>query len=250
MKENLQILIVDDDERMAHTLADILTLKGYSPVSVTSGPAALEQLSRASFDCVLTDIRMPGMNGVELFLEIHKGYPDLPVVLMTAYATEALVQQGLEAGAAGLLEKPLDLNQLLTVFTCLKRETTITVIDDDPVFCQTIGDILELRGYKVRKITNPHLEVEEIVGSSQVLLLDMKLNHINGNDLLKDVRQKFPNLPVVLITGYSHEMAAAIQSALAVKAFTCLYKPLVVPELLHTLADIQAGRLKALLGQA
>lgn len=247
MTENLHILIVDDDVRMAHTLADILTLKGHTPVAVSSGAAALEQIGQFSFDCVLTDIRMPGMDGVALFLEIHKKQPNLPVILMTAYASEALVQQGLDAGAAGMLEKPLDLNQLLSFFACLQKETTITIIDNDPAFCQTIGDILELRGYKVRQITNPHIAVDEMVGSSQVLLLDMKLNSITGIDLLRSVRIHYPALPVVLITGYRQEMADAIQSALEVNAYACLYKPLAIPELLQTLSELRIQSVKSLL---
>jgi two-component system, NtrC family, response regulator HydG len=247
MTENLHILIVDDDDQMTHTLADILVLKGYTPVVVASGAAALDQIGQFPFACVLTDIRMPGMDGVALFLEIHKRQPDLPVLLMTAYASETLVQQGLDAGAAGILEKPLDISQLLSFFACLKKETTITVVDDDPAFCQTIGDILELRGYKVHKITNPHIAVDEMVGQSQVLLLDMKLNTINGCDLLRSVRLRYPALPVVLITGYRQEMAVAIRGALEVNAYACLYKPLVIPDLLQTLSEIHTQHIKSIL---
>jgi DNA-binding NtrC family response regulator len=247
MTENLHILIVDDDGHMAHTLADILALKGHIPVAVTSGAQAIEQIGKTSFDCVLTDVRMPGMDGVALFLEIHKQYPNLPVILMTAYASETLVQQGLAAGAVGMLEKPLDIKQLLLFFASLRKETTITVVDDDPAFCQIIGDILELRGYKVRKITDPHTAVEEIVGESQILLLDMKLNSITGNDLLRSVRALYPSLPVVLVTGYRREMVDAIQHALDVNAYTCLYKPLIVPDLLQVLSELQTQHVKALL---
>jgi DNA-binding NtrC family response regulator len=247
MKPTLHILIVDDDERMTRTLADILTLKGYATTTAVSGSDALEKLAQATFDCVLTDIRMPGMDGVSLFLEIHQRHPHLPVILMTAYAAESLVQQGLDAGATGMLEKPLRLEQLLSFFSYLEKETTVTVVDDDPAFCQTICDILQLRGYTVRKITDPHTAVEDIVGQSQVLLVDMKLNCINGCDLLQSVREHNPTLPVVLVTGYRQEMAEAIQKALSVSAYTCLYKPLSIPELLQTLADIQTNRLKAVL---
>lgn len=247
MTEQLQILIVDDDVRMTHTLADILTLKGHQPVCVSSGVEALEKLDQSQFDCVLTDIRMPEMDGVELFMEIHKRRPELPVVLMTAYASQSLVEQGLKAGAAGMLEKPLDLNQLLGFFSCLKKETVITVVDDDPDFCKTVEDILSMRGYSVRRITDPHIRVEEIVGPSQVLLLDMKLNSITGEDIMRSVRNRYPTLPVVLITGYRHEMADAIQGALSVSASTCLYKPLVIPELLRVLSELHANSLKSLL---
>jgi DNA-binding NtrC family response regulator len=204
-------------------------------------------MQQISFDCVLTDIRMPGMDGVALFIEIQKRQPEVPVILMTAYASETLVQQGLAAGATGLLQKPLDLNQLLTFLMCLKRETTITIIDNDPFFCQTVGEILELRGYKVRTISDPTIPVKEMVDHSQVLLLDMKLNSANGSDLLRAIRACYSNLPVILVTSHRPEAAAAIPTALEIEAYACLYKPQVIPDLLKTLNEIKMKRIKSFL---
>ena len=245
MTDPLRILVVDDDERMTHTIKDILTLKGYFITAAHCGVDALPCLEQAGFDCVLTDIRMPGMNGVDLFLAIHENWPNLPVVLMTAFASERIIQQALTAGAAGLLEKPLDINHLLAFFAGLKKECTLTVVDDDPAFCQTIGEILELRGYKVRKITDPLVAVEDIVGESQVLLLDMKLSGITGGELLRLVRAQYPTLPVVLITGYRQEMAKSIQAAYDANVHTCLYKPLSIPDLLKVLMEIRERKIKA-----
>jgi CheY-like chemotaxis protein len=247
MADPLRILVVDDDDRMTHTIKDILALKGYATTAVHSAAEALAALEQASFDCVLTDIRMPGMNGVDLFFAIHEGWPTLPVVLMTAFASEQIIQQALAAGAAGLFEKPLDINHLLAFFAELRKESTITVVDDDPAFCQTIVEILELRGYKVRKITNPLVSVAEIVGESQVLLLDMKLNGTSGSELLRLVRAHYPSLPVVLITGYRQEMAQSIQAAYDANVQTCLYKPLIIPDLLKVLTEIRERQIKALL---
>ena len=70
MNPNLRILIVDDDQRMTHTLADIPSLAGHQAVEAASGPQA--------FDCVLTDVRMPGMNGVEFCRQLRQSQPGLP----------------------------------------------------------------------------------------------------------------------------------------------------------------------------
>lgn len=248
MKEKLHILVVDDDRRMTHTLADILALDGHTVAEAWSGPQALEKAHSEFFDCVLTDVRMPGMNGVELHKQLRELHPDLPVVLMTAYATDDLLRQGMEQGVAGTLEKPLDFNILLDFFSALKKIRTIAIVDDDPAFCQTLGDILKLRGYNVHISTDPHVKVDQLVAQSQILLLDMKLNSISGLDLLKDVRENYPELPVLLITGYRNEMAAAVQSALAINARACLYKPLVIPDFLETLAKIQLESFRKILG--
>ncbi len=247
MNPKIRILIVDDDKRITRTLADILTLVGYDPVEAWSGLDALEKARAEQFDCVLTDVRMPGMDGVELHRQLCQVQPGLPSVLMTAYASEELIRRGLEQGVIGALEKPLDINQLLNFFASLIKTHTITIVDDDPAFCETLGDILERRGYKVMKVSDPHTPPEQIADNAQIILLDMKLNHINGHDVLKELRSLYPDLPVLLVTGYGQEMAVPIQRALENDAYACLYKPLVIPELLQKLAEIRAKYLRPML---
>ena len=86
-----------------------------------------------------------------------------------------------------------------------------------------------------------------MIESAQIVLLDMKLNEVSGYDVLKKIRVRHQELPVLLVTGFRQEMTAAIQKALELNVFTCLYKPLVIPELLQKLAEIQSARLKVLL---
>lgn len=247
MEEKLKILVVDDDKRMTRTLADILTLHGYDVTEVWSGQEALEKVQSTTFDCVLTDVRMPEMNGVELHKALSEVQPGLPVVLMTAFASDDLLRQGMDQGVAGLVEKPLDINILLQFFSSLLKNRTVAIVDDDPAFCQTLGDILKLRGYRVVVTTDPHEPIEKMVDGAEFLLLDMKLNSINGFDLLKQVRQTHPDLPVLLLTGYREQMTSAVNSALEIKARACLYKPLVIPELMKTLESLQLERFRAIL---
>ena len=242
--KKLCVLIVDDDVRMTHTLADILTVKGYQPVEAWSAEQALEMVRAEVFDCILSDIRMPGISGVELHRELRRIMPGAPVVLMTAYAAEDLIRQGLADGVIGAFDKPIDIGLLLDLLSSLSRMRALAVVDDDPAFCRTLCDILEHRGYQVSKIIDPHTDVEQMVGDAQFMLLDMKLNHINGLGVLQKIRARYPALPVVLITGYRQEMASAVQKALELGAYACLYKPLAIPELLQKLGDIRAERLK------
>lgn len=244
MTQKLRILIVDDDRRMTRTLADILTLAGHEAVEAASGLQALEKVRAQVFDAVLTDVRMPGMDGVEFHHQLRQAQPGLPVVLMTAYAADERIRQGLEAGAVGVFDKPLDMTHLLGFFTSLSKNRTIAIVDDDPNFCQTLGDILRQRGFEVLLITDPHVEVELMACNAQVILLDMKLNSITGLDVLKSIRAGYPSLPVLLVTGYRHEMTETLQAALELGAYTCLYKPLEISALLEDLAQLQLERLR------
>lgn len=247
MQPTLRLLIVDDDRRMTRTLADILTLAGHEVVEAWSGQQALERIEAQEFDCVLTDVRMPGMDGVELHRQICRERPGLPVVLMTAFAADQLICQGLEDGVVGVLEKPLDVAHLLGFFASLARQRTIAIVDDDPAFCKTLADILRGRGFAVAQLTDPHADLETPIAASQVVLLDMKLNSLTGLDVLKVIRAKHPSLPVLLITGYRQEMEAAIRAALEISAYACLYKPLEIPALLEQLAHLQLQRLRSAL---
>ncbi|MCX6067087.1 MAG: response regulator [Chloroflexi bacterium] len=247
MNPTLRILIVDDDRRMARTLVDILTMSGYEVLEANSGAKALELIQERFFDCVLTDVKMPDMDGVELHRQLQQSQPGLPVVLMTAFASDDLINRGLDDGVVGVLDKPIDINHLLGFFNSLSKNRTIAIVDDDAEFCRTLDDILQRRGFKVTPITDPHLDVEQITADAEVILLDLKLNHISGLDILKEIRQHNPSLPVVLITGHGQEMAEIIREAMQINAFTLLYKPLEIPHLLQILADVQLRALRSLL---
>ncbi len=124
-----RILIVDDEPSLLLTLAANLELEGLEVETAASGAIALELIKKQSFDLVLSDVRMPNMNGVELFREIHKLYPKLPVILMTAFAMESLIEQAIREGAFTVLPKPFDVDQLLGTLLHAARRPTVLVID-------------------------------------------------------------------------------------------------------------------------
>lgn len=249
MKPKLKILIVDDDQRMTHTMADILTVSGYTAVEAGSALQALEKVRQESFDCVLTDIRMPQMDGVAFHQAISKEQPGLPVILMTAYAADDLIQQGLEAGIVGVLDKPINIVQLLGFFSTLAKNRLVAIVDDDPVICKTLGDILRKRGFTVNQITAPLTDMNKMASDVQVVLLNLKLNRINGSDVLNRIRDQFPGLPVLLITSYREEMADTIQLAMENFAFTCLYKPFEITKVVGLLEQIHLTRLRRMIAK-
>lgn len=115
------VLIVDDNAAMAHTLADILEIKGYVVYVANTGTDALQILRDNPTDILLTDVKMPDMNGVALFRASRLIRPELTTVLMTAYAADELIQQGLAEGIKAILTKPLDVDFLLQLFAAIKR---------------------------------------------------------------------------------------------------------------------------------
>lgn len=102
------ILVVDDDRHVLESILLILNAHGYPVVSADCALNALERLEDREISIVLTDIRMPGMDGLELAAKIHERDPDLPVLIMTAYAETELAVSALKSGAFDFIYKPLN----------------------------------------------------------------------------------------------------------------------------------------------
>jgi DNA-binding NtrC family response regulator len=250
MKEKLKILVVDDDRRMVKTICDILKVKGYEPIEAHSGEEAVARVTEKKPDCLLMDIKMPGIDGVEALQLIKTTFPDLPVVLMSAFATPEQEEKAKEQGAYSVLTKPINIQVLLSFLSLLRKEESILVVDDDPAFCRTIKDILQEKGYKVETEMN----AENVLGHMErnynlAVVLDLKLGNADGLDVLKEIRAKYPSKPVILVTGYGGEMAASIAKGEAIGAYACLNKPLEIDRLVGIIEEVSLRKKQALLGE-
>ncbi len=109
------VLIVDDDKGIRFTLEGIIDDEGYMVRGAEDGYQAIELVKEIDFQWIFMDIRMPGLNGVETYLEIKKISPNSRVVMMTGFSVEELVTQALEEGVFAVLYKPLPVEQVLDI---------------------------------------------------------------------------------------------------------------------------------------
>ncbi len=121
MSDAFSILVVDDTPSLAESLTDILAVKGYDVYAASSGGEALKVLQSHHVDILLTDVRMPDMDGVALHRTTRKTHPNIFTILMTAYAADDIIQRGMAEGIKTILSKPLDIDFLLTLFSAAKR---------------------------------------------------------------------------------------------------------------------------------
>jgi two-component system response regulator PrrA len=105
-----RVLVVDDDPDTRALIWDILSEEGYDVHLCSGGERALEYLERRPFDLILTDIKMPGMSGVELLTRIRAKAPDVRVILITAYASLDTAIEAVRGHAFDYLIKPFDLD--------------------------------------------------------------------------------------------------------------------------------------------
>ena len=166
------ILLVEDDEIMRVTLHDHLSGYGWKVDEVGNGEAALERIMENSYHLVLSDIRMPGMDGSKLLAEVKKLAPEIGVILMTAFGSSDDAVECLKKGADDYLLKPFDMDDLVI----------------------RINRVLEMRSMKVRyqSLRECCARHQAIIGSSPAT-----------QSLLNLIRQVAPTGSTVLITGES-----------------------------------------------
>ena len=116
------LLVVDDEEGMRETLTDILEEFGFDVDSARDGREAVDRVSERDYDLLLMDIKMPEMDGVEALTKIKSFSPQIPIIMMTAYADSSAVEEAREQGAEAVVYKPLDMGSLLAMI----RELSVT----------------------------------------------------------------------------------------------------------------------------
>jgi DNA-binding NtrC family response regulator len=109
------VLVVDDDLAVGKVLVALLVQAGHEATHVTSGHEALARLEAGPFDVVLTDLQMPGMNGIDLLDETARRWPGLPVIMLTAHGSVATAVEAMKKGAVEYMLKPFDKDELVYV---------------------------------------------------------------------------------------------------------------------------------------
>ena len=141
---NTRVLIVDDEEEFANTLAERMTNRGLEAHTVSTGEEALESIKHMSFDAIVLDLAMPGIDGIETLKRMLALKPELQIILLTGRGT---IEKGVEAvrsGAFEFLEKPVKFDALLGKIVEAKTKTTTLTIEKTG---DMIDEILKRKGW-------------------------------------------------------------------------------------------------------
>ena len=122
-----RVLVIDDERSIRNTLKDILEFEKYSVELAEDGFKGLELLQSKEFDVVLCDIKMPGMDGIEVLQKIEEIKPDTPVIMISGHGNIDTAVESIKKGAFDFIEKPLDLNRLLiTLRNAMDKSSLLT----------------------------------------------------------------------------------------------------------------------------
>ena len=133
-QQKQRIFFVDDEPKIRDVVGEVLKESGFEVSCFSCAADCLERLRRRTCDLLITDVKMPGMNGIELLSETQRFAPWLPVLLVTGYGDVPMATSAFKAGAVDFVEKPLDRQTLLSaVESVLKRINPI-----DPILGKTL----------------------------------------------------------------------------------------------------------------
>jgi DNA-binding NtrC family response regulator len=170
-----RILVVDDDLEMRALVKDVLEEQGHCVAVAESGRDALKQLSEGPFGVVLTDLRMQGMQGLQLLTAVKETYPDVNVILMTAFGSVETAIEAMKQGAYDYLIKPVKNDELIRIANRAVREAD-----------------LRLEVHRLRREVLKEYSFHQILGKSKPM-----------RDVFDLIRRVAASLTNVLITGES-----------------------------------------------
>ena len=120
------ILIVDDEKNIVYILSELLKKWGYNPIQAISGEEALEKFNNMSVDLVITDMVMPGMDGLSLINKITEIRPNTVIIILTGYPSFDSAVQSIRGGAYDYIAKPIDANEMkLKIERCIERKNLL-----------------------------------------------------------------------------------------------------------------------------
>ncbi|BCB96695.1 hypothetical protein JZK55_16170 [Dissulfurispira thermophila] len=160
-----RVLIVDDEPMTRDLISSILSSKGHVCTTAPDGVEALDKARVEKFDAAITDIVMPGMDGITLTRELKKLNPFLPIMVITGFTDEHYYEESINAGATDFINKPFSIAELLARFQRMMREhETIYEIKKREIEIEKIGAemIAGIQHDSTAKIETLKKEIEEL----------------------------------------------------------------------------------------
>jgi DNA-binding NtrC family response regulator len=240
MSNTFEILIVDDNHTLAEALADVFEVKGYKPTLAFDGVQAVEKVREQRFDCVLMDIRMPRLSGVDAFKEMKKLAPSTPVILMTAYSVQGLIEEARSEGALAILQKPVALQKIFGIVDELKGLSSVLIADPSPD--ATLVQGLTDQGARVAIATTSREAINIAAsGSYDAVLLSVEIQGLTTPDSIALFKRCDPKCLIILMSADPSEDHGPY-------IFAALQKPFKINDVVSLLEKVRARKVQDKLG--
>ena len=249
-----RVLLVDDEEDFLTASSQALQRRGLEVDVAPNGVTALEMVDAKQYDVIVLDVKMPDIDGIEVFRIISRKYPNLPVILLTGHSSIDDAFQTSKDGIADYLSKPIDMDDMAArigevVLRFKQRESEdrepsptqdssvpvrVILIDDEVSFLDSMKRVLERRNMDVDTAESGEqgltLLKESLV---DVVVLDIKMPGMDGLEVLKRIRTYYPSVQVIMLTGHPSYVTA--MEAIKQGAHEYLEKPPDIEKLAATI---------------
>ena len=264
MQENnkkSRVLLVDDEEDFLTASSQALHRRGLEIDIAPNGVTALEMVDKTQYDVVVLDVKMPDIDGIEVFRIIREKYPDLPVILLTGHSSIDDAFQTSKDGIADYLPKPIDMDDMAARIHEVVKEydqrskpdteppvtldssqtVRVMLIDDEVEFLNSMKRILERRNMEVITAECGELGLKLLKECLiDVVVLDVKMPGMDGLEVLRLIRRDYPSIQVIMLTG--HPSLDAAMEAIKLGAHEYLKKPPDIQVLAATIRSLYEHR--------
>jgi FixJ family two-component response regulator len=241
------ISVVDDDESIRRTTTFLIESFGFRAAAFESAESFLKSVQLHDTSCLLVDVQMSGMNGLQLQSALAAAGYGIPIIFITAFDNKDARQQAMQAGAVAFLGKPFNDKELhQAVRLALRGEfgttrSLISVVDDDESIRRTTTLLIESFGFRAAAFAS----AESFLKSGQLqdtscLILDVRMPDINGLELQSRLAAEGYGIPVVFITAYDDKDSRG--RAMQAGAVAFLDKPFSDEQLLQTVRSALVAR--------
>ena len=260
-EKKIRLLMVDDERAFLEATSQALGRRGIEVSIALNGEMALGLVRYAEFDVVLLDVKMPGMNGMEVFDHLRREQPGLPVIMLTGHGS---ISQAFETSRRGIFDymaKPCDMEILAKKIHAAARtreavreahdasdpmpeeseDVRVLLVDDEVELLQSMQTVLERRNMKVVTAESGDQALEILNDTLiDVVVLDVKMPGLEGLEVLKQIKKNTPDLEVILLTG--HPTVDTAMRGMKIGAIDYLVKPPEVEELAEIIHKAFARR--------
>jgi DNA-binding NtrC family response regulator len=233
------ILVVDDDNQLRELLTETLSVLGYRAVAASGGVEALQRLAEERFDLMITDIKMPDIDGLQLVKKVQRHHTDLPVLFITGVASREMVTM---VSHDGFLAKPFRISKIEAMIESALsgaerdnrvRRCRVLVMEKDENLREALADALNQSYYLPFTVATCDEAVQELEnGEFDAIIADIETADVCGETWFSTCRERHPDIPVIA-TGNTITPEQMSPQMLPIQAY--LQKPFKISEVLREL---------------
>jgi len=236
-----KVLLIEDDENLRELMQCVIQQEGFAAITASDGQEGLELFKKEKPHIVVTDIKMPKVDGMEVLHTVKRVSPLTEVILMTGYGSCDTVAAAVREGAADFLKKPIALDDLaeslmrskgrLSAAKEIFATPAILLAEDDRTVRETLTRVFAKERWNVLAVSDGEKALQIFNETKiDIIVADIKMPYMDGITLLREVRQRTADCEVIVITGYGDEDTAI--AAMRHGAINYIKKPINLEELI------------------